>query len=208
VADPESLETLTAQLAELRASLAEARGRLAQFAARLDRETGPLMLLQLDVKKLKEKVEAAIGKLSAAKTGDADEPTAPRWDKLGDKAEIAQLAELRQWVDDVLRVQYPGYLRHLPPCWYAHREALWELGTLQAEWNRVFGGDDPPLGEAQWWHERWLPGILTRLRTAITCDQAGCSLQPRPQRSPVDFGQTITDPRAAMSFPGQPGPRR
>jgi hypothetical protein len=208
VGENESLAHLSGQLAEVRTGLAEVRTRMVQFGARLDTETGPVIVLQTEVKKLREKVDDIAGKLAAAQASGGDEPSAPRWDGRGPGAEAGQLAGLRSWVDEVLRVQYPGYLRSLPPCWPGHREALWELGTLQAEWTRVYGGDATPLADAQWWHERWLPGTLTRLKTAITCDTGGCSLQPRQNRAQApDFSGTSRDPRIAASFPGHPRPR-
>jgi hypothetical protein len=193
-------------LAELSAQLAEVRTLVAQFGARLDTETGPVIVLQTEVKRLRAKVDDIAAKLDAAKSAkgtEGDEPSAPRWDSLSPDLEADQLGELHIWVETVLRVQYPGYLRHLPPCWATHREALWELGTLHAEWTRVYAADEPPLADAQWWHERWLPGALNRLRS-ITCDNAGCSLQ---RRVPNGHVASRLNPLAAASFPGQPRPR-
>lgn len=120
---------------------------------------------------------------SAVKTvldgGKVKAPDAPRWDGLDPATETAQLEALRAWVDGVLRVQYPGY--PLAGCWPNHREALWELGTLHAEWQRTFGGTDgTDLDRAEWWHERWLPGALTRLRKSVSCNEyAGCQVTDR-----------------------------
>ena len=85
------------------------------------------------------------------------------------------LAELRHWVEDFARKQYPAYMARLRPCWPNHPEAVWELSTLMAEWERVYGdADNRDLAGALWWHERWLPGVIARLDKAITCDEAGC----------------------------------
>ena len=46
------------------------------------------------------------------------------------------LAELRHWVEDFARKQYPAYMARLRPCWPNHPEAVWELSTLMAEWER------------------------------------------------------------------------
>jgi hypothetical protein len=85
------------------------------------------------------------------------------------------LAELRHWVEDFARKQYPAYMARLRPCWPNHPEAVWELSTLMAEWERVYGdSDNRDLAGALWWHERWLPGVIARLDKAIACDEAGC----------------------------------
>jgi hypothetical protein len=180
---------------------------VAQAMARLDTETGPVMVLQVEVKKLREQLDQITAGRGDAGGSNSTEPSAPRWDGRDPEAEAAQLAELRGWVEESLRVQYPGYLRSLHPCWPNHREALWELGVLQAEWARVYGGETAPLADAQWWHERWLPGALNRLRAAIPCDGGGCILQTRQQRAQApDFSRTSVDPRTALSFPGRTRP--
>lgn len=64
----------------------------------------------------------------------------------------------------------------MPGCWEAHPAALWELGNLHAEWQRIYA--DPrgaDLESALWFHERWLPGTIGRLNRAINSDGAiGC----------------------------------
>jgi hypothetical protein len=181
---------------------------VAQAMARLDTETGPVIILQTELKKVREQLDELTARLAPDTEGsNSAEPAAPRWDGRDPEAEAAQLAELRGWVEEFLRVQYPGYLRSLHPCWPDHREALWELGVLRAEWTRVYGGETAPLADAQWWHERWLPGALGRLKTAMPCDGGGCSLKPPQHRDRApDFSRTSVDPRIASSFPGRPRP--
>lgn len=127
-----------------------------------------------EIDQLREMVSGLAATLkSVLDTGKAKAPAAPRWDHLDQAAEAAQLAQLGKWVNAVLRVQYPEY--PLPDCWSAHRAALWELGTLCAEWNRTYG--DPrgvDLDRAEWFHERWLPGALARLNKAICADGNYC----------------------------------
>jgi hypothetical protein len=91
------------------------------------------------------------------------------------------LGELRRWVEDFARKHYPAYMARLPACWLHHPEAVWELSTLKAEWERVYGDpDNRDLAGALWWHERWLPGVIARLEKAITCDISGCRRTARP----------------------------
>jgi hypothetical protein len=194
------LEELAAEVDEVRQQrdqdskdVAAARTAVAQWNARLTTEgIGPTLMMRRDVKKLREDLDqlrAELASLSAAlkravDDGKAKAPQAPRWDNLSRDQEAAQLARLREWVNGTLRVQYPGY--KLPDCWAAHREALWELGTLHAEWQRTYTaprGTD--LDRAEWFHERWLPGTLARLGKVITC-RAGfeCQATRETQRDP------------------------
>lgn len=188
------LEELTAEVEEVRQQrdqdrqdVAAARTAVAQWDARLSVEgIGPTLAMRRDIKKLREELDqlrAEVAGLSAAVKsavdgGKAKIPLGPRWDNLDQDQEAAQLAQLREWVNGFLRVQYPGY--KLPDCWPEHREALWELGALHAEWQRVFGeprGAD--LESMLWFHERWLPGTLARLSRVIT---SGCHLGRNNQR--------------------------
>ncbi len=170
------VDGLHEQLGQDRQDVAAAKTAVAQWNARLTTEgIGPTLAMRAQIKKLREdldKLRAEVTGLSAAVKnsidgGKAKAPHGPRWDNLNQDQEAAQLTQLRKWVDGVLRVQYPGY--KLPDCWPAHREALWELGALHAEWQRVF--DDPRgagLENMLWFHERWLPGTLARLDKAIS----------------------------------------
>jgi hypothetical protein len=169
------VEETRRQRAQDRQDVAAARTAVAQWNARLTTEgIGPTLAVRRDIKNLSERTDALAAALGTAlDQGRLKAPHGPRWDNLDQDEEAAQLARLREWVDGVLRVQYPGY--RLPDCWPAHREALWELGALHAEWQRVFG--DPRgvnLESMLWFHERWLPGTLGRLDRAISNTNLGC----------------------------------
>ena len=156
-------------------------GKTGQLAARLDKDSGQVVMLRLEIKKLGEKIETAIAQR------DADDPQAPYWLGLSKEERAADLAELHAWVEQVGRVQYQGYFAKLPPCWPSHAEAVIELSTVMTEWIRIY--DDPasrPLQDALVFNDKWLPGVLGRLRTTITCDTWGCHLEEmaRLPRSP------------------------
>ena len=68
-------------------------------------------------------------------------PGAPCWIGLDHQAHTAQLAELRQWADTVLRQHYGGY--ELRDCWTGHIHAIWELSTLAVAWHHAHGGNRP-----------------------------------------------------------------
>ena len=87
------------------------------------------------------------------------------------------LAELSEWVETFLRRHYPGYAARLPRCWASHPEAVWELSTLRAEWERIYSDEDNrDLQGALAWHDRWFPGVLGRLAASIKCDESGCRM--------------------------------
>jgi hypothetical protein len=106
--------------------------------------------------------------------------TAPVWVGLDDEEYQQQLARVGGWVDGHLRVAYRDYWRDLQDCWPSHPEALWELGTLWAEWNRTYDRDQPSLTGALNWHDRWMPGTRQRLRDVMAgCRGSACTMQPR-----------------------------
>jgi hypothetical protein len=138
-------------------------------------------MLRLEIKKLGEKIEAAIARR------DADEPQAPYWLGLSKDDRAAAFAQLQAWVEQVGRVQYRDYFAKLPPCWPSHPSAVIELSTVMTEWIRIYGDpENRPLQDALIFNDRWLPGVLGRLRNAMTCNTMGCHLEEvaRLPRSP------------------------
>jgi hypothetical protein len=179
VTEPDPIAALAAQLDELRGRLLRAEGGVGQVRARLETDSGQVVMLRLEIKKLGEKIEAAIARRNA------EEPQAPYWIGL-DRAEVpARIAELREWVEHVARVQWPAYMTKVPECWANHGEAVWELSNLMTEWHRIYGDEDNrDLKAALWYFERWLPGALARLGGALKCDVAGCRALPRDRSPP------------------------
>ena len=112
--------------------------------------------------------------------GKVDGSQAPTWPMLRGEDREPYLTALREWVDMFLRPVSETYV--IPDCWPAHNEAVWELATLHAEWTRVYGDpDNRPLEGALEFHDRWLPGVCTRLfgpAGSVKCPQGSCVLQP------------------------------
>ncbi len=182
--EPDPVAALAAQLEELRGQLARYAGETGHLRARLEEGSSQEALIRLEIKKLGEKLDEAIAKRQAAG------PPAPFWLGLSKEEHAARLAEVRAWVERVARVQWPGYLARLAPCWANHPEAVWELSNLMTEWARVYGDPDSrPLQDALWFFERWLPGVLGRLAQAVKCDVTGCRLaRSSPwERSPPHY---------------------
>jgi len=103
--------------------------------------------------------------------------SAPVWDGLTREVYDEQLARLAEWVDEHLRVAYRDYLgKTIHDCWPHHLAALWELGNLWAEWNRIYDAGQPSLTGALAWHDRWLPGVKSRLTEIMEgCREDRCS---------------------------------
>ena len=127
--DPDPFAALAAQIEELRGELATFRAR---WDAKLKTEgIGGTMTLLLEVKHLRERLDEALDKRQLKP------PPAPWW-VVGEAEGRAMLAELSGWVDEFARRHYPGYMDRLPRCWANHPEAVWELSTLRAEWERIY----------------------------------------------------------------------
>lgn len=169
--EPDPIAALAAQLEELRGQLARYTGETGQLRARLDVDSGQVVMLRFQVKQLSEKLEEATRKRAT------DDPAAPFWLGLSKEEHTARLAEVRTWVDRVASVQYPTYFSKLPPCWTAHAELVLEISNMMTEWTRVYADpDNRPLQDALWFHERWLPDFLSRVERWFRCDVSGCRL--------------------------------
>jgi hypothetical protein len=181
--EPDPTAALAAQLEELRGQLARYTGETGHLRARLNEDSGQVLMLRLEIKQLGEKIEAAIARRNT------DEPPAPYLLGLSKEEYRIWLAELRAWVNRVGRGQYPGYFEKLPECWPNHPEAVTELSNVMTEWSRVYS--DPgnrDLAAALVFHDRWLPGVLSRLLAAVKCDAAGCRRLQKPyERAPPRY---------------------
>ena len=104
-------------------------------------------------------------------------PAAPCWIGLDRQAFAAQLAELRQWADTVLRQQYSGY--ELRDCWPSHIHAIWELSTRAAEWHHAYGGERPDPARALECYDRWLPGTMRRIAGITRTCKPECAIRRR-----------------------------
>jgi len=166
--EPDPVAALAAELAELRGQLARTQGEVGYLKARLEKDSGQVVMYRLEIKQLRERLAEAIG------SRKLKPPPAPWW--VVDEATGRELlAALRGWVDQFLRKHYPGYLARLPRCWPNHGEAVWELSTICAEWERIYGDEDNrDLEAALTWHDRWLPDCISRVAGAIKCDEVGC----------------------------------
>jgi hypothetical protein len=109
---------------------------------------------------------------------DQNTPTGWFWLTMDDQARKDKLTELSDWVNTVLRTQYPGYLTgQIRPCWPNHPEALWELTWLYQLWSHAYLTKRPAPKNAADWHDRWTPGVLRRLGQVMDRCESACQSQ-------------------------------
>jgi hypothetical protein len=126
-----------------------------------------------------EDLAAKIGGVVARHTDDDETPSTWFWLTMNDQEREEKSAELRDWVETVLREQYPGYLAgHIRPCWPNHPEAKWELAWLYHLWSAAYLTGRPQPKDAGDWHDRWLPGVARRLSQLTAQCHGTCQRQP------------------------------
>jgi hypothetical protein len=168
-----SPQALGESLAALAVQVAALRGQVTLLNQRLDRAglRGDLDLAA----RFEELAQTVAGALDAAAPRG---PAAPCWIGLDRQAYAAQLDELRQWADTVLRRHYGGY--ELRDCWTGHINVIWELSTLAAAWHHAYGGSRPDLGRALEFYDRWLPGTMRRIDGITRACVPECVTRRRP----------------------------
>jgi len=166
-------QALGESLAALATQIAALRGQVALINKRLDRAglRGDLDLAA----RFEELAQTVADALDATAPSG---PAAPFWISLDRQAYAAQLAELRQWADTVLRQQYRGY--ELRDCWPSHIHAIWELSTLAAEWHHAYGGERADLARALEFYDRWLPNTMRRIAGITRTCMPECVTRRRP----------------------------
>jgi hypothetical protein len=129
-----------------------------------------------DIAELRRQVEQILALL----TEDEDaSPAAWFWLTMNDEERTEKFAELLDWVESVLRVQYPDYLAgQIRPCWPNHPEARWELSWLYQQWSLTYLAERPALKDAADWHDRWSPGVIRRLSQVMRRCEGTCQRQP------------------------------
>jgi hypothetical protein len=93
------------------------------------------------------------------------------WLTMDEHVREEKFGELFDWVETVLRIQYPDYVAdQIRPCWPNHPEARWELAWLYQLWCAAYLAKRPTPKDAADWHDRWSPGVIRRLSQVM----AGC----------------------------------
>jgi chromosome segregation ATPase len=171
MAEPGTPADLATQFEELQRRVGRYQAAVASWEARFQAETSTATVTLVKLKQLSERLDEAVTK------HQTKSPPAPWWAS-GDSDELrSDFAALRDWVENFARRQYSGYMAKLPTCWSAHSEAIWELSTLRAEWDRIYADEDNrDLQGALVFYDKYLPGVLGRLAAVIKCDPGSCQL--------------------------------
>jgi hypothetical protein len=145
------------------------------------------------ITELRHQVEQILATLT-----EEDDASAAEWFWLtmSDQVREEKFGELFDWVETVLRAQYPDYLAdQVKPCWPNHPEARWELGWLYQQWSLTYLAKRPAPKDAAEWHDRWSPGVLRRLSTVMGRCEAACRRQPGRKTVGDSLNRVPLDPR-------------
>lgn len=113
--------------------------------------------------------------LALVSEDDNASPSGWFWLTMDELAREEKFGELFDWVETVLRTQYPDYLAgQIRPCWPNHPEARWELAWLYQLWSAAYLVKRPAWKDAADWHDRWWPGALRRLSVIMNDCHGDC----------------------------------
>jgi hypothetical protein len=113
------------------------------------------------------------------------------WLTMTDQEREEKFSELFDWVETVLRPQYPGYLSEaIRPCWPNHPEARWELAWLYQLWSLAYLTKRPTPRDVADWHDRWFPSVLRRLSEVMRPCRGTCML--RREQSTNEFNHAAS----------------
>jgi hypothetical protein len=165
------LAALAVQVNELHRGVKSLTGKV-DVLTRTQREHA---IVLNDIAELRHQVDRILDLLS-----EEEESTRPWfWLSMPEQEHDEKFSELSDWVETVLRAQYPGYLDdQIRPCWPNHPEALWELAWLYQLWSAAYIGKRSTLKDAADWHDRWSLGVIRRLSQVM----AGCERVCQRQR--------------------------
>jgi hypothetical protein len=167
-----SVAALAVQLSNLRHDVESLGGRLDALDG-AQREHAAVLG---DIAELREQVEQVLSTLTEE---EGASPAEWFWLTMTEERRNEQFNELFDWVETVLRIQYPDYLAdQVRPCWPNHSEARWELAWLYQLWSRVYLTDGAEPRDAADWHDRWSPGALRRLSQVMSRCEHACQRQP------------------------------
>jgi hypothetical protein len=194
---PEPAASRDLSLALLATRVSELSGQLGQLTARLDtneaavaghaRTIAEAAGLAREVTRLSEAVTAMSPEPADFPAGG--HPRMPPWAAMDDPTYVDSLRDLARWVADILLARYPHARVVLPPCWPAHPAAVEELDWLYWDWTGWAGSPVARSRDAGDWHDRWLPGVLARLRPCLQdCASNGEHAKPDyPRAVPGDL---------------------
>jgi len=185
------LESRDLTLALLASRLSEVSEQVGRLVARVEAaeatigEQASVLAATADLAREVSRLSAAIARQSAPVDGRPVpvHPRQPVWAAMNQTQYIGALRDLARWVTAVLLQRYRATAALLPPCWPAHPAVVEELDWLYCDWTRWALEPDARSRDAADWHDRWLPGVLARIRPQLAaCEQQGRHVNPASQR--------------------------
>jgi hypothetical protein len=184
-------------LALLTARLSELSQRVGELASRVEAAEiaiGGQISTLADTANLAREVSQLSASIAMQNTAgraraDSAHPRQPVWAAMKDTEYLDALRDVTSWVTGVLFYRYPGTGTVLPPCWPAHPAVVEELDWLYWDWTSWALDPDARSRDAADWHDRWLPGVLARIRPQLAiCAQKGRHARPASRRQvPADL---------------------
>ena len=172
-------------MALLAEQLTELQGQLGQLADRVDGQQETLD----EAARLGERVTSlseAITRSAGTSPQDARTAVHPRiWAVMTDDESADALRDLARWVTTILLVSYPHVAAQLPPCWPGHEAVVEELDWLYWTWTDwAASPQEARSRDAADWHDRWLPGVMARIRPLLaSCNGSTTHVKPEYRRT-------------------------
>jgi predicted transcriptional regulator len=196
-ADRQAPESRDLALAFLAARLSELSEQVGRLASRVD-AAEEAIAGQASILAETSGLAREVSWLSAAVAGQGSQaagrpvlvhPRQPVWAAMNHAEYADALRGLARWVTAVLLQRYPTTGAVLPPCWPAHPAVVEELDWLHWDWMGWALEPDARSRDAADWHDRWLPGVLARIRQQLAaCGQQGRHTKlPGQRRVPADL---------------------
>ena len=161
---------LAVRLDELRREVESLTSKVDTLASTQQEHGTALKTMQ----ELRRQVELILATLDEE---DDATPSAWCWLTMTKQQHDEKFAELRDWVETVLRPQYASYVRdHIKRCWANHREARWELAYLYQLWSQAYLANRSAPRDAADWHDRWLQGAIRRLTEVMQACETACRI--------------------------------
>lgn len=159
--EPASVAALAIQVVQLRRQIDELRHDLDDLAGTQRQHTRAIA----DLGELRQQIRQILTMLD---TEIDASPAGWFWLAMTEEERETKFAELYDWVETVLRQQYPSYLAdRIKPCWPNHPEARWELTWLYQLWTLTYLTTRPTPKDAGDWHDRWAPGVIRRVAAVM-----------------------------------------
>jgi hypothetical protein len=171
----DELGQLTGECREQLAGVTDQAGQIADLGVLVGEHHEQLGGLEELAEQIAE-LQAAVEALQP----DASKPPALwDWTAMNQQDALDAWETLGDWVAGLLGEQldlvgsHDKRRRPLPPCWYQHRDVVWELSWLCQEWLGIYRGSGGNARQAGDWWDRYLPGALRRIYESSTV--TGCN---------------------------------